>query len=122
MTPNADDLVKHLAALTERFAGLTTKLGQAAQALQRSGTLPPESLIEELAAARGEFIDLRASVLDAARTLAITAPPQADVRSLKALEPVVRAVAEVVAAEATRMAVAEACRRVLAILGRVMTI
>src|SRR3989475_339786 len=51
MTPNADDLAKHLAALTERFTGLATKLVQAAQELQRSGTLPAESLLEEIGAA-----------------------------------------------------------------------
>src|SRR5437667_361823 len=67
MTLNADDLAKNLAALTERFAGLAAKLIQAAQELQTSGTLPAEALLEELAAARGAFIDLRSSVLDAAR-------------------------------------------------------
>src|SRR3989442_11071561 len=102
MTSKADDLVKHLAALTQRFAGLATKLAQAAQELQGSGTLPAESLIEELAAARGEFVDLRSSVLDAARTLAIAAPPQAEVGSLNALERVLRAVAEAVTSEAKR--------------------
>src|SRR5216110_2957709 len=52
MTPNADDLAKNLAALTERFAGLAAKLIKAAQELQTSGTLPAEALLEELAAAR----------------------------------------------------------------------
>ena len=122
MTPNADDLGKHLAALTERFAGLATKLVQAAQELQRSGTLPAESLLEELAAARGEFIDLRASVLEAARALSVTAPPQAGVGSLKALEPVLRAVAAAVATQAQRTTLIEARRRVLAVLDRIMTI
>src|SRR3989442_12101363 len=92
MTPNADDLAKNLAALTERFAGLAAKLIQAAQELQTAGTLPAESLLEELAAARGAFIDLRSSVLDAARTPAPPAPPQAEVGSPKALEPGLRAV------------------------------
>lgn len=122
MTPNADDLGKHLAALTERFAGLATKLVQAAQELQRSGALPAESLLEELAAARGEFIDLRASVLEAARALSVTAPPQAGVGSLQALEPVLRAVAAAVATQAQRTTLIEARRRVLAVLDRIMTI
>src|SRR3989442_15062130 len=88
MTPNADDLAKNLAALTERFAGLAAKLIQAAQELQTSGTLPAESLLEELAAARGAFIDPPSTVLDAARPPAPTAPPpQTQVGSPKAPEP-----------------------------------
>jgi len=124
MTPNADDLAKNLAALTERFAGLAAKLIQAAQELQTSGTLPAESLLEELAAARGAFIDLRSSVLDAARTRALTAPPQAEVGSLKTLEPVLRAVAAAGATQVQvpRTTLVEARRRVLAVLDRVMTI
>src|SRR5712692_7571513 len=122
MTPNADDLAKNLAALTERFAGLAAKLIQAAQELQTSGTLPAESLLEELAAARGAFIDLRSSVLDAARTRALTAPSQAEVGSLKALEPVLRAVAAAGATQVQRTTLVEARRRVLAVLDRVMTI
>src|SRR5881397_983693 len=124
MTPNADDLAKNLAALTERFAGLAAKLIQAAQELQTSGTLPAEALLEELAAARGAFIDLRSSVLDAARARALTAPPQAEVGSLKALEPVLQAVAAAGATQVQvqRTTLVQARRRVLAVLDRVMTI
>src|SRR5438128_10345247 len=124
MTPNADDLAKNLAALTERFAGLAAKLIQAAQELKTSGTLPAEALLEELAAARGEFIDLRSSVLDAARARALTAPPQAEVGSLKALEPVLQAVAAAGATQVQvqRTTLAEARRRVLVVLDRIMTI
>src|SRR2546428_13401068 len=124
MTPNADDLAKNLAALTERFAGLAAKLIQAAQELQPAGTLPAESRPEEPAAARGAFIDLRSRVLDAAGTRALTAPPQAEVGSLKALEPVLRAVAAAGATQVQvqRTTLVEARRRVLAVLDRVMTI
>jgi hypothetical protein len=124
MTPNADDLAKNLAALTERFAGLAAKLIQAAQELQTSGTLPSESLLAELAAARDAFVDLRSSVLDAARARALTAPPQAEVGSLKTLEPVLRAVAAAGATQVQvpRTTLVEARRRVLAVLDRVMTI
>src|SRR5437762_2063642 len=122
MTSKADDLVKHLAALTQRFAGLATKLARAAQELQGSGTLPAESLSEELDAARGEFVNLRSSVLDAARALAIAAPAQAELVSLSALEGVITAMAEAVTSEAKRTTAAEARRRVLAVLDRIMTI
>ena len=122
MTPTADDLVKNLAALSRRFAGLAAKLAQAARELEGAGTLPPDSLLEEFAAARGEFIDLRSSVLDAARTLGVTAPAPAAIDGLKALEPVVRALAEATANEPRRATLAEARRRVLVVLDRIMTI
>src|SRR5205809_2263269 len=122
MTSKADDLVKHLAALTQRFAGLATKLARAAKELKGSGTLPAESLSEELAAARGEFVNLRSSVLDAARALAFAAPAQAELVSLSALEGVITAMAEAVTSEAKRTTAAEARRRVLAVLDRIMTI
>src|SRR5437870_5705965 len=122
MTPTADDLVKNLAALSRRFAGLAAKLAQAARELEAAGTLPPDSLLEEFAAARGEFIDLRSSVLDAARTLGVTAPAPAAIDGLKALEPVVRALAEATVNEPRRATLAEARRRVLVVLDRIMTI
>src|SRR5438445_2535240 len=122
MTPTADDLVKNLAALSRRFAGLAAKLAQAARELEGAGTRPPDSLLEEFAAARREFIDLRSSVLDAARTLGVTAPAPAAIDGLKALEPVVRALAEATVNEPRRATLAEARRRVLVVLDRIMTI
>src|SRR2546426_74770 len=122
MTPTADDLVKNLAALSRRFAGLAAKLAHAARELEGAGTLPPDSLLEEFAAARGEFINLRSSVLDAARTLGVTAPAPTAIDGLKALESVVRALAEATANEPRRATLAEARRRVLVVLDRIMTI
>src|SRR5574341_897721 len=122
MTLNVGDFSKHFAALTERFAGLATKLAQAARDLQEPGRLPAESLLEELAVARGEFCDLRSSVLDAARSLSIAAPPVAEVNTLASLEPLVRAAVEVIAAEEKRAVASEARRRVLATLDRVLAI
>src|SRR5256886_1280775 len=122
MTPTADDLVKNLAALSRRFAGLAAKLAEAGGELEGAAPLPPDSLLEELTAARGEFIDLRSSVLDAARTLAVTAPAHTAIDGLKALEPVVRALAEATSNESRRATLAEARRRVLVVLDRIMTI
>src|SRR2546425_204823 len=122
MTPTADDLVKNLAALSRRFAGLAAKLAQAARELEGAGTLPPDSLLEEFAAARGEFIDLRSSVLDAARPRGAPPPASAAIDGLKALEPVVRALAEATVNEPRRATLAEARRRVLVVLDRIMTI
>ena len=122
MTLSSNEFINNFATLTERFAGLATKLAQAARELQVSGTLPAESLFEELAAAQGEFVDLRSTALDAASSLSVAAPSMAAVGSLKALEPVVRAVAEAIAAEERRAATAEARKRALAVLDRVLAI
>lgn len=122
MTLSASEFAKHFATLTERFAGLATKLAQAARELQVSGALPAEALFQELASAQGEFVDFRSAVLEAARSLSVAAPSMAGVGSLKVLEPVVRAVAEAIAAEERRAATAEARRRALAVLDRVLAI
>ncbi len=122
MTLNPTDLARYLATLTERFAGLASKLAQAARELQVSGTLPSESLLEELASGRGEFMDLRSSVLDVAHSLSVHAPPMTEVDSLKKLELVIRAVLEAIAGEERRQATAEARKRALAVLDRVLAI
>src|SRR3989454_10597 len=122
MTPTADDLVKNLAALSRRFAGLAAKLAQAARELEGAGTLPPDSLLEESAAAGGEFIARRSSAPDGARPLGVTPPAPAAIDGLKALEPVVRALAEATVNEPRRATLAEARRRVLVVLDRIMTI
>ncbi len=122
MTVNADDFAKHIATLTERCAGLATKLAQAARELQVSGSLPAETLLEELAGARREFMVLRASVLDAAQSLSVAAPQMAEVDSLEALEPVVQAILEAIATEEKRAAAAEGRKRALAVLDRALAI
>jgi hypothetical protein len=119
---NAEDLARHLAEIAKRFASLAATLGQAARELQVSGTLPPESLPEVLAAARREFVDMRAGVLEAARALSVGAPAASEVDSLKKLEPVVHAVVAAIAAEEKRQAAAETRKRALAVLDRVLAV
>ncbi len=122
MRPGTDEFAKSLVTLAERFAGLAARLTQAARELQASGALPPESLLEELAGARSGFSDLRARVLDAARSMSIVAPPRAEIDSLEKLEPVMHAVVEALATEDRRLATAEARARALAVLDRVLGI
>ncbi|MBI2157693.1 MAG: hypothetical protein HY616_10880 [Candidatus Rokubacteria bacterium] len=122
MTPNADDFLKQVAGLGARFAGLAARLGEAARDLQMSGVLPPGALLEELAAARTEFMELREGVLEAASALSVDTPPPAAVDGLKALEPLIQAVAATIAGEERRRAVAEARRRSLAVLDRVLAV
>jgi hypothetical protein len=122
MAPNADDFLKQVAGLGARFAGLAARLGDAARELQLSGVLPAGALLEEVAAARAEFADLRQSVLEAAGALSLDVPPPAEVDGLKSLEPLIQAVAGAIAGEERRRAVAEARRRSLAVLDRVLAV
>lgn len=120
MKPNPPDFSQPLAALTQRFSALGAKLAEAARALAQSGTLPPEPLLEELAAARGEFVDLRASVLEAAQAFSVQAA--ADVTSLAALQQLVRAVVEAAEEAARQAALAEARQRALAVIDQVLAV
>src|SRR3989442_13941626 len=82
MALNADELGKRLAALSERFAGLAETLAQTAGQLQASGSLPAESLIDEITKIRTDFVDVRQRVLEAARSLSINPPGMAGIERL----------------------------------------
>jgi hypothetical protein len=122
MALNADDLAKRLAALSERFTSLAGTLAQTTQQIQASGTLPAESLIDEMTKLRTDFVDARQRVLEAARSLSINAPAMSELDSLKSLEPVVETVVQALAAQEKKAAMAEARTRVLAVLDRVLTV
>ena len=118
MALNADELGKRLAALSERFAGLAETLAQTAGQLQASGSLPAESLIDEITKIRTDFVDVRQRVLEAARSLSINAPGMSEIDSLKALGPVLETVVQALAVQEKQAALAEARTRVMAVLDR----
>ena len=60
MPLNADDLRKRLSTLNERFSALAESLAQTARQLQISGSLPPESLLDEITKVRADFGDVPA--------------------------------------------------------------
>ena len=122
MAPNAEDLAKRLAALSERLTTLTTTLTQAAQQLHGVGTIPSEAVVDEISKVRADFLDVRHRVLEAARSLSITAPATAEIDSLRTLEPLLDAIVQAIAAEEKRAALAEARSRVMAVLDRILTI
>jgi len=122
MAPNAEDLAKRLAALSERLTTLTTTLTQAAQQLQGVGTIPSEAVVDEISKVRADFLDVRHRVLETARSLSITAPATAEIDSLRTLEPLLDAIVQAIAAEEKRAALAEARSRVMAVLDRILTI
>ena len=121
MALNADELAQRLAALSERFAHLAQSLSQAAQQAQ-SGAPPAESLIDEITSIRTEFVDVRQRVVEATKALSINAPGMAEIDSLKALKPVVDAVAQGIAAQEKRAALSEARTKVMAVLDRILAI
>src|SRR3989475_6698118 len=116
MPLNADDLRKRLTALNERFSALAESLAQTARQLQISGSLPPESLLDEITKVRADFGDVRHRVLDAARALALNSPAMSEIDSINALEPVLESVVQAVVAEEKRNAATEARKRVMAVL------
>src|SRR5436309_8819694 len=122
MALNAEDLAKRLAALRERFTTLAATLTQTTQQLQASGTLPPETLVDEIAKVRTDFVDVRHRVLEAARSLSINGPAMSEIDSISALEPVLETVAQAQAAEEKKAALSEARARVMAVLDRVLTV
>ena len=121
MAPNAEDLAKRLAALSERFTVLATALGQAVQQLQ-AGTVPSEAVVDEIGKIRTDFVDVRHRVLEAARSLSIAVPAISEVDSLRALEPMLEGVVQALAAQEKKAALSEARTRVLAVLDRILTV
>jgi hypothetical protein len=122
MALNADELAKSLGSLSERFSALAEALAQTAGQVQSAGTLPAESLIDEIARIRTDFMDVRQRVLEAARSLSVNAPGLSEIDSLKALRPVLESVVQALAVQEKRSALAEARTRVMAVLDRVLTV
>jgi hypothetical protein len=121
MAPNADELAKRLAALSEHLTALAGTLAQATQQVQ-GGTVPSEALVDEISKVRTDFLEVRQRVLEAARSLSINPPATSEIDSLRTLEPLIDAVGQALAAEEKRAALSEARTRVMAVLDRVLTI
>src|SRR2546430_2313334 len=120
MNVNLDTFNRQLAGLTGRFADLGAKLAEAAREMQDGGAPPAEALVEALAAARPEFVELLAEIVAAAESLGVAVPDH--VESAKSLEPVLAAM---VAATAAMVAATDARRRRAAfdeIRGRILGI
>src|SRR5437762_1479875 len=116
MDVNLDALTRQLAGLTGRFADLGAKLTEAAREMQDGGAPPADALVEALAAARAEFVELLAQVVATAETLGVAVPDS--VESAKSLEPVLAAMSAAVDARRRRAAFDEIRSRILAISAR----
>src|SRR5262245_36682723 len=120
MHVDLDAFTRQLADLIGRFAHHGAKLGEAARELQGGGAPPDDTLVEGLAAARLEFVELRAEIVLAAETLGVAVPDV--VESATSLEPVLTAMATALEAQRRRASLEEARDRVVAVLDRVASI
>ena len=118
MQANVDDISRELAALTQRFLDLGAKLGEAARALELAGAPPSTGLVEALAGARGQFVELRSLALTAADAAGL--PPPGEPESLNDIEPLLTAIAEALRARARREALEHAQVGAVAILDRAL--
>lgn len=114
---NLEAFTRQLADLIGRFADLGAKLGEAARELQDGGAPPADALVEALAAARLEFIELRAEIVLAAETLGVAVPDH--VESARRLEPVLAAMGSALEAHRRRATFEETRGRILAVLDRI---
>ncbi len=120
MKHNYKDLLRQLAALSEDFSHLGTRLSQAIRELQDSGMPPSEGLAEELAASHKGFVDLRGRVLELAESFVISPLPKLDeIVSLRALKSLLQAVEKV---EEKRGAGEKVRQHALMILARILAI
>jgi hypothetical protein len=120
MDANVDEIARELAALMQRFVDLGAKLGEAAQALDGPGAPPANGLVEALAGARGQFVDLRAQALSAADAAGVPPPPEP--QSLNDLEPLLAAIREALRNRARREALQHVQQAAIMTLDRVLEI
>jgi hypothetical protein len=120
MDANVEEIVRELAALTQRFADLGVKLSDAAQALQEAGAPPSTVLVEALSGAQGQFHQLRSQALTVADAAGVTAP--ASPESLHDLEPILEAIAVALRERARREALDRVQQSAVAVLDRALEV
>jgi hypothetical protein len=120
MDANVDQIATELAALTQRFVDLGAKLGEAARALDAAGAPPANGLVEALAGARGQFVQLRAQALNAADAAGVPPPPEP--QSLNEIEPLLAAIGEALRSRARREALERAQQAAVTTIDRVLEI
>ena len=115
-----DDLHRQLTSLKEDFFNLGTHLGSVSEYLLDSGAPPPKDLIEAMVTARSDFDMFRIRALSEAQSLELQSIPELDdISSLKALESLLRSVAN---AEEAKKEAEQIREHALTILDRAFTI
>jgi hypothetical protein len=120
MDTSHTDLLQDFSLVTKSFEQLGQRLSEVAEQVRTTGTLPSESLIEEITASRRNFTDLRARAIELVGLMSETPNAAAEeIGSMKELEALLQ-----VAAEAQRKhAQQEKARmRALTVLNRLLSL
>ncbi len=120
MVQTPADLFQKFAGVEETFSHLGETLASVASELRASGTPPPQRFLEELAATRVHFEELRSGALQLAQSLVTSAAcPAEEIGSLKDLKTLLQSLSE---ADGKRVADEQIKIQALAILDGVMAI
>ena len=114
------DLLQDFSLVTKSFEQLGQRLSEVAEQVRTAGTLPSESLIEEIATSRRNFTDLRARAIELVGLLSESpkAAPE-EIGSMKELEALLQLAAE---AQRKRAQQEKARTRALTVLDRLLSL
>lgn len=120
MDTTPTDLMKDLDSITHTFTQLSQRLSEVADQVRTQGIPPAEGLLEELAASRRNFTELRDRAIELAGLLA-TVPAKApeEISSIKELEALLQLVTEAQARKASDDKLRE---RALTVLDRILSL
>jgi len=120
METSHTDLLQDFSLVTKSFEQLGQRLSEVAEQVRTTGTLPSESLIEEIAASRRNFTDLRARAIELVGLMSETPNPAAEeIGSMKDLEALLQLAAE---AQRKRAQQEKARMRALTVLDRLLSL
>lgn len=120
MDTTPTDLLKDLDSITETFAQLSQRLSDVADQVRTQGIPPAEELLEELAASRRNFTELRDRAIELAGLLAALPTKAPDeISSIKELEALLQLVTEAQAKKAIDDKLRE---RALIVLDRILSL
>ena len=118
-TPHTD-LLQDFSLVTKSFEQLGQRLSEVAEQVRTTGTLPSESLIEEIAVSRRNFTDLRARAIELVGLMSETPNAAAEeIGSMKELEALLQVAAE---AQRNRAQQEKARMRALTVLDRLLSL
>jgi hypothetical protein len=100
------ELAQRLTTLTERVTRISATLAEAGRDLMERRALPPDNLVDEMAAVHSAFAELRDRVVAAAATLAAGPPPP--ITTVRELEVLVKVLVDENARRARRHAAEQA--------------
>jgi hypothetical protein len=120
MDTSHTDLLQDFSLVTKSFEQLGQRLSEVAEQVRTTGTLPSESLIEEITASRRNFTDLRARAIELVGLMSETPNAAAEeIGSMKELEALLQVAAE---AQRKRAQQEKARTRALTVLDRLLSL